>query len=71
MRQNASLLTQYVSSIIITPIFDSGHFLRAAYTTNSSALHNPDGLQVWTPESGTHYCTPEDEHNNARNMLSQ
>jgi hypothetical protein len=44
---------------------------RASYTTNSSALHNPEGLQVWTPESGTHYCTPEDGHTNARNMLSQ
>jgi hypothetical protein len=49
----------------------SGHFLCAAHTTNSSALHNPDGLQVWTQESGTHYCTPEDGHTNARNMLSQ
>jgi hypothetical protein len=43
----------------------------AAYTTNSPALQNPDGLQVWTPESGTHYCTPEDGHTNARNTLSQ
>jgi hypothetical protein len=30
------------------------HFLCAAYTTNCLALHNPDGLQVSTPESGTH-----------------
>jgi hypothetical protein len=51
MRQNAGLLTQHVSSIIMPQL---GHFLRAAYTTNSFALHNPDGLQVWTPESGTH-----------------
>jgi hypothetical protein len=43
----------------------------AAHTTNSPALHNPDGFQVWTPESGTHYCTPEDGHTNARNMLGQ
>jgi hypothetical protein len=28
-------------------------------------------FQVWTPESGTHYCTPEDGHTNARNMLRQ
>jgi hypothetical protein len=47
------------------------NFLCAAHTSNSPALHNPDGLQVWTPESGTHYCTPEDGHTNARNMLSQ
>jgi hypothetical protein len=40
-------------------------------THNSPALHNLDGLQVWTPESGTHYSTPEDGHTNARNMLSQ
>jgi hypothetical protein len=33
---------------------ESGHFHHAAHTTNSSALHNPDGLHVWTPESGTH-----------------
>jgi hypothetical protein len=49
MRQNAGLLTQHVSSIIM-PIFRStlgrGHFLHAAYTTNSPAIHDPDGLQV-------------------------
>jgi hypothetical protein len=62
MRQNAGLLTQHISSII-TPIFrntlvhgvnESGHFLRAAYTTNSPALHTPADLQVWTPETGIH-----------------
>jgi hypothetical protein len=75
MQQNAGLFSQHVSSIIM-PIYRStlvstGHFHRAGYTSNSSALHNSDGLQVWSPESGTHQCTPEDEHNNARNMLSK
>jgi hypothetical protein len=28
-------------------------------------------FKVWTPKSGTHYCTPDDGHNSARNMLSQ
>jgi hypothetical protein len=28
-------------------------------------------FQVWTPESGTHYCTPDDGRASARNMLSQ
>jgi hypothetical protein len=26
----------------------------ATHTTNSPALHNSDGLQFWTPESGSH-----------------
>jgi hypothetical protein len=70
MQHNAGLLTQHVSSISM-PIFRSTIVSTAAHTANSPALHNPDGLQVWTPESGTHYCTPEDWHTNARNMLSQ
>jgi hypothetical protein len=32
------------------------------HTGSDPALHNLDSLQVWTPESGTHYCTPEDGH---------
>jgi hypothetical protein len=49
MQQNAGLFSQHVSSIIM-PIFRS----TLVSTALRSALHNPDGLQVWKPESGTH-----------------
>jgi hypothetical protein len=45
MQQNAGLISQHVSSRVTSTVQD---------TPNSSALHNPNGLQVWTPESDTH-----------------
>jgi hypothetical protein len=39
-------------------------------THNSPALHNLDGLQVWSPESGTRYFTPEDGHKCSKNVES-
>jgi hypothetical protein len=33
--------------------------------------HNSRFFPVWTPKGGTHYCTPDDGHASARNMLSQ
>jgi hypothetical protein len=78
MRQNAVLLTQHVSSISM-PIFRStivstafwGPNREAVWAVQHTQLTAQRYRQVWTPESGTHYCTPEDGHTNARNMLSQ
>jgi hypothetical protein len=41
------------------------------WRSNSPAQHNPEGLHVWTPESGTHYFITDDGHTGAQNMLSQ
>jgi hypothetical protein len=40
------------------------HLTAQRYTTQMA-------FQVSTPKSGTHYCTPDDGHSSARNMLSQ
>jgi hypothetical protein len=42
------------------------------YTHLTAQRHTTQtAFQVWTPKSGTHYCTPDDGHTSARNMLSQ
>jgi hypothetical protein len=37
----------------------------------SAMWRNAGAGVVWTPKSGTNYCTPEDGHTSARNILSQ
>jgi hypothetical protein len=87
MRQNVSLLTQHVSgtsmpiisSTIVSSTLESRLGCVACRVTSSEQhIHlraqrytTQTAFQVWTPESGNHYCTPDDGHNSARNMLSQ
>jgi hypothetical protein len=41
------------------------------HTSNGTAQHTQDGFPGLDTKSGTQYCTPDDGHNCARNMLSQ
>jgi hypothetical protein len=42
------------------------------YTHLTALRYKPQAaFHVWTAKSGTHYCTPDDGHTIARNMLSQ
>jgi hypothetical protein len=72
MRQNAGLLTQHVSGIIMPTGWSLvGRDFVGVWGGVMDQTSLLIFFQVWTPESGTHYCTPEDGYTNARNMLSQ
>jgi hypothetical protein len=72
MRLNTGLLTQNISgttmpmvrSAIVSSSEQYTHLTTQRFTTQTV-------FQVWTPKRGTHYCTPDDGHTSARNMLSE
>jgi hypothetical protein len=82
MRQNAGLLSQHVSgtsmpirSTIVSSVFGVQIWKKKnvsgeIWSTGVVCCSAHFSFQVWTPESGAHYCLP-DAHTSARNMLRQ